>query len=322
MTIREAREDDCAAIIAVRNALGVPWPEKARTVEALRELDRTRGPEKFCRRWVAEGEAGVVGFSSCVQGWPYNGKKTLMAEVAVLEGWRGRGLGARLFATLREAAERQGPAWLCADSYSLYPRGAGFLAARGFRETWRETPVELDVASASLDAFEEEKAALERQGFSFRTMADLAGDPGRDEKLYRLYTALAPTVPCEDGYVYEAPSFEDWREEQIDDPSTLPEAYQVVLFGDRWIGLKEVGKGAAPGSVACGLMAVAPEFRRRGLARVMQRKTIEYAKRSGCAVLKSCTATCNFPMQELYASLGYRRLYEWSQHMMEIQGAG
>ena len=108
------------------------------------------------------------------------------------------------------------------------------------------------------------------------------------------------------------------EEEQIDDPSTLAEAYQVVLHGDRWIGLKEVGKGAAPGSVACGLMAVAPEFRRRGLARVMQRKTIEYAKRTGCAALKSCTATCNVPMLELYASLGYRRLYEWSQHMMEV----
>lgn len=79
-----------------------------------------------------------------------------------------------------------------------------------------------------------------------------------------------------------------------------------------------MGKGAALGSVACGLMAVAPECRRRGLARVMRQRTIEYAKRSGCATLKSCTATCNAAMQELYASLGYRKLYEWSQHMMEI----
>ncbi len=318
MIIREASDQHYQAIIEIRNAQAIAWPERARTVETLREIDRNRNPESFCKRWVAEDASGIVGFSSCVQGGPYNGKKTLMAEVAVREGFRDRGIGTKLFAALREAADRLSPAFLCADGYTIYPRGNTYLERMGFRETWRETPVILDVATASLDSLESDSSALEAEGFSFKTLSDLAGTPGRDEKLYQLYIALSPTVPSEDGFVYEAPPFSDWKEEQIDDPSILHDAYQIVLKGERWIGLKEVGRGNKEGSVACGLMGVLPEFRRRGLAKIMQLKTIAYAKRVGCDELKSCTATCNVPMQELYASLGYRKLYEWSQHMMEL----
>ncbi|MBL8968541.1 MAG: GNAT family N-acetyltransferase, partial [Spirochaetaceae bacterium] len=152
MRIREAEDRDYAAIVDIRNDQGIAWPERARTVAAQKEIDRNRAPGKFCRRWVAEGDEGVVGFSSSVQGSPYNGKATLMVEVAVREGCRGRGLGSGLFAPLRDAALALRPVWLCADSYSIHPQGAAFLSSLGFRETWRESPVVLDVAEAPLDS--------------------------------------------------------------------------------------------------------------------------------------------------------------------------
>lgn len=111
---------------------------------------------------------------------------------------------------------------------------------------------------------------------------------------------------------------EVWKAQGIAWPERAASA--AALHGEDYVGLKEVGMLRDSGAIQCGLMAVLPPFQRLGLARAMQLRTVEYAKRIGCHALKSCTATLNRPMLELYGKLGYRRLYEWGQFQREVRG--
>ena len=319
LAIREAGREDFAAIVAIWKALDIAWPERAASVAALEEADARRSPSRLCRRWLAELKGEAVGFLSCVETEAYNGRRAFSVNLAVLPAFRRRGAGTGLLRRLEAGLGELAGGLLCADGYTVRPEGMRFLERHGFRETWRETPVVLDVAGADTSALPALLASLEARGFRLRSLAELAGDPGRDRKLYELYDAAKRQVPTEEGYVWERQDFEEWRSEQIEDPSTLLEAYLVVLRGEDYVGLKEVGMLRDSGAMQCGLMAVLPAFQRQGLALAMQLRTVEYAKARGCARLKSCTATLNRPMLELYDKVGYRRLYEWAQYQREIQ---
>jgi len=337
--IRKAVRADFPAIVEVWKAQGIAWPERAASAAALEEADSRRDPGRLCLRFLAEIEGRAAGFLSCIETDAYNGHRAFSMNIAVLPDLRRQGLGTALFRRL--AAELSGPAVpaasealtsaaspaaaeapvraiLCADGYTICPGGMRFLEGLGFRETWRETPVLLDVAGCDSSALPGLLASLESKGLRIRSLAELAGDPDRDRKLYELYDSAKRQVPTEDGYLWERQDFDEWRAEQIEDPSTLLDAYLVVLHGEDYVGLKEVGMLRDSGAIQCGLMAVLPPFQRLGLARAMQLLTVEYAKRIGCPSLKSCTATSNRPMLELYEGLGYRRLYEWAQYQREI----
>lgn len=325
--VRPAGRADFPAIVEVWKAQGIAWPERAASAAALEETDSRRDPGRLRLRFLAEVEGRAAGFLSCIEIDAYNGRRAFSVNVAVLPDFRGRGLGTALFRDLEAALAASAiPAdgLLCADGYTICPEGMRFLEGLGFRETWRETPVILDVAGCDTAALPGLLALLEARGLRIRSLAELSGDPDRDRKLYELYDTAKRQVPTEEGYIWERQDFDEWRAEQIEDPSTLLDAYLVALHGEEYVGLKEVGMLRDSGAIQCGLMAVLPPFQRLGLARAMQLLTVEYAKRSGCPSLKSCTATSNRPMLELYDRLGYRRLYEWAQCQREVweEGAG
>lgn len=324
--VRKAEKSDFPAIVSIWKAQGIAWPERAASVRALEEADSRRSPGRFCGRWLAEacgsasgaacGSAGgeAAGFLSCIEIEAYNGQRAFSVNAAVLPSFRRRGLGTALFHRLEEELAPLQGGILCADGYTIHPEGMVFLEGLGFRETWRETPVALDVASCGTGDLPGLLASLEAKGFRILSLAELEGDPDRDRKLYELYDAAKRQVPTEEGYIWERQDYSEWRSEQIEDPSTLLDAYLVVLHGEDYVGLKEVGMLRDSGAIQCGLMAVLPPFQRLGLARAMQLLTVEYARRRGCPTLKSCTASSNLPMLELYAKLGYRKLYEWAQY--------
>jgi len=319
MEIREAGEEDFQAIVEIRAEAALDWPERAGSVEAIRELDSRRKPTRLYGRWAAEVEGSVVGYCAFAQVDDYNKRKAFLFDVGVRADRRGRGIGTALFRVARDSLASRAEGLLCADGFTKYPDGMRFLEGLGFRETWRETPVVLEVESAHLDRNAEVEASLSREGIEIATMAELASDPGRDRKLYELYTVLSAFVPSDEGYVYEPPAFSDWMEEHVEDPEILPEACLVACKGERYIGLKEVGGSLDSATILCGLMGVLPEYRRKGIAYAMQARTIRYASAIGCPSLRSCTATVNKPMQRLYAELGYRKLYEWVQYMRELR---
>jgi len=322
--IREAGSADFPAIVGVWKAQGIAWPERAASAAALEEADSRRDPERLGFRFIAEVEGRAAGFLSCIETDSYNGQRAFSVNVAVLPDFRRRGLGTALFRRLEaELAARAVPTGptggiLCADGYTICPGGTRFLEGLGFRETWRETPVLLDVAGCDTSALPGLLASLEARDLRIRSLAELSGDPDRDRKLYGLYDTAKRQVPTEEGYLWERQDFDEWRAEQIEDPSTLLDAYLVAFHGEDYVGLKEVGMLRDSGAIQCGLMAVLPPFQRLGLALAMQLLTVEHAKRIGCPSLKSCTATSNRPMLELYGKLGYRRLYEWAQYQRAV----
>lgn len=324
VSVRAAARADFPAVVGIWKAQGIAWPERAASVAALEEADTRRDPGRLCLRFLAEVEGEAAAFLSCIEIEAYNGSRAFSVNVAVLPAFRRQGLGTALFRRLEAELQAAGASGapvrglLCADGYTICPGGMRFLEGLGFRETWRETPVVLEVAGCDTSALPGLLASLEAKGFRIRSLAELAGDTDRDRKLYELYDTAKRQVPTEAGYLWERQDYDEWRREQIEDTSTLLDAYLVALHGEDYVGLKEVGMLRDSGAIQCGLMAVLPPFQRLGLARAMQLRTVEHAKRIGCPSLRSCTATTNRPMLELYDRLGYRRLYEWAQYQREV----
>lgn len=315
MLIREATEKDYAAIVDIQNKQKLSWPERAGTVEALKQGDARRNPRFAYNRWIAEIDQQTVGFCSYAQISPYNQHTTFYINVAVREKYRNQGIGTALCKMMFNELNKYPDAIICADAFDIYPGGLNFLAKFGIKETWRETPVELDVSKCDTAILKSILQKLADENIEIKTIAELSSDPERNRKMYDIYTTLSVQVPGEEGYVYSKPDYHDWLAGQIDDPSILHDAYLIVLHEGKYVGLKEVGMELNSQAIQCGLMAVLPEYQRKGIAYAMQLKTIEYAKGINCRMLKSCTATSNLPMQNLYAKLGYKKVYEWIQCM-------
>ena len=139
--VRARAEREAFARIALEVA-----PEHARTVDEIEYDERLdKGGERFVAWRSAEpiacGSTGRIhhyapAFDGC---W---------AELAVLEGHRGRGLGSALYARLSRAAEAAGKSALHVLVTEASPEGRAWLERRGFREWERMRRVELDLSGS------------------------------------------------------------------------------------------------------------------------------------------------------------------------------
>jgi GNAT superfamily N-acetyltransferase len=85
------------------------------------------------------------------------------------------------------------------------------------------------------------------------------------ERLMALDCALREDVPGADGWQPDP----DWfREETYESPFFDPATYLVALDGERYVGLVRIWIGPRP-QPRLGLIAVLPDYRRRGLARAL-----------------------------------------------------
>jgi len=318
MQIRDFTSKDYPALVAIHNSLGIIWPERPHSAEVWLEADRNRSSRSKFQRWVAVEDQQIVGFASSAQDpWNYP-PQSFYINVEILPEYQQRGIGSALYKQIMDELHRFNPPALRADAFTNLPQGFAFLQKRGFYEAFRETPVHLDVTSFNPMPYSELESMLNAQGIFIRTVAELELDPDRDRKIYELYCLVDIDVPHEGEQIIQ-PDFDDWLGWGLNNSSIIQDAYLVAVHGDEYVGLHELGHYSDHEVLLGGLLGVRRDYRKRGIALVMQLRNIAYAREHGYRLLKDCTAIQNAPMQAIFNQLGFTRDPEWQQCQKDLE---
>jgi ribosomal protein S18 acetylase RimI-like enzyme len=304
MQIRDFTPEDYPALVAIHNSQNIVWPENPRTPAAWAEADRNHSPKtKYKRLMAVEGES-VVGFTSYSQSpWNYP-PGGFDINVEVHPDCQRRGIGSVLYEHLIKDIQAFNPPSLRADTFTNLPQGFAFLQKRGFYEAFRETPVHLDVTTFDPSPYAGLEPKLNSQ--------ELGSDPNRDRKIYDLMCLVDLDVPSEGDGIPE-PDFEDWVGWGLNDHSVLQDAFLIAVYGDEYVGLRDLGSYGDSETLLGGLLGIRREYRQRGIALTLQIHSIAYARANGYRLLKDCTAIQNAPMQAMFNQLGFIRDPEWQQ---------
>ena len=241
MHIRMATADDYPAIVNIHNSLNIVWPEAPRTPQGWAEADRNRNPKYKFQRWVAVKDGGVVGFGSYGQ---YSGDyhpQRFYVAVEVSPGYQRQGVGAGLFNQIMAGLQPFDPRVLRAYAFTNLPQGFPFLQKRGFYEAFRETPVHLDIAAFDPSPYADLEAKLLEKGIVIKTLREMESDPGRDRKIYDLYWEATEDLPQEEPPL-QKPDFAEWVQWGLNDPTILPDAFFIAVFGERVRWLAGIGQ--------------------------------------------------------------------------------
>lgn len=121
LRLRPMRADDLERVVGIeRSSFTNPWKE--RTFRSLL-------PRKDAELWVAElGKSGVVGYLVL---W-FASEEGELADLAVAEGERGRGIGSLLLSRAVELAREHGVRSLFLEVRASNERAAALYRSRGF----------------------------------------------------------------------------------------------------------------------------------------------------------------------------------------------
>ena len=209
------------------------------------------------------------------------------AHVDVVKDGRRRGVGTALLREVSQWAAAQGKTALRGEAWEDDRESRGFFERRGYRVVGGERAVVLDLREhdAEAVALPPGVTVVPRGAEHVDGMYEVARHAGED-------------IPDSD-----APSFEEFRAQDVDRPSLRPELCFVALAGDEVIGYaiaNDFGREAHHG-----LTAVRRDWRRRGVATALKRTQIARAKELGFERLVTESEERNEPMRQLNLKLGY-----------------
>ena len=270
------------------------WAEEVVTAPGLVHWIEEQPERAAMRAWVAEARGEIVGFANSRLRWALQAEGIAGIWSGVLSAYRRHGLGTRLFETAAAHIVGQGARRLESTVRDDEPDARAFARRLGFEEGRSEQYWELEVGSP---AGAEAEPAGEVSVVRLREVRD------RERDLFELYDAAERDMP--DDYTH-AMAFEEWLRETLGNPELDLDLSAVVLVGDRpaafaWLIADREGARAANE-----MTGTAPEFRRRGLARMAKKTTIRWAAEAGVRTIVTSNDTTNADMLALNEHLGYR----------------
>lgn len=269
------------------------WPEIVITPPGLVHFIERQPERAAMRAWVVEDGGEIVGFANSRMRWALAVEGIAGIWVGVLPTHRGRGQGTQLYDLAAAHIVEYGARRLESTCRADEPVGRAFAKRLGFVEGRREQSWALDVDSAELLSDVRHDATAVR----LRDLRD------RERELFDLYDAAERDMPADHVHAME---FDDWRQETLDSPGLDLDLSAVVLVDGRlasfaWLVSDREGRRAANE-----MTGTAPEFRRRGLARLAKEATIRWAADAGIRTILTSNDTTNADMLALNEHLGYR----------------
>lgn len=256
--------------------------------------------------WVAEDGGELVGaaragrFGRC---W-----------VGVVPEARRRGIGTRLAdlveRSLAESGHPEAVAWSDGEE------GEEFALARGYR-TVRSKPV--SVLRIDITGVEGREAAAPTTTPPDVRLVPLVELDDRLRELHALTIAAYADVP--DGARDASQSFEEWLRDDLGIPELDYLGSVVAVVDDRLAALSFVTTDGA-GRAENEFTGTHPDFRRRGLARLVKQATIDWCRANGISELWTGNDSENAPMLALNRSLGYEPAHVRYMHVKELVPSG
>jgi mycothiol synthase len=266
--------------------------EHTDTVEGY--LDWRRQAEATVWLLASDGEADI-GAGIGIVGW-HEPPGVARAEVRVVSGARGRGLGTALVERLGNWATALGYIELLGEVREVDPESLAWTQRRGYVEVGRNARLVLELES--VEAPDVDPPA----GVEILTWAER---PELTEQIYGVACEAYPDVPGESDEIM--PAFEQWLSMDMQGAGDRPEATFVALVGNDVVGYAKFSlSNARPGVAMHDMTGVRRSWRGRGIAGALKRAEIAWAKRNGFTRLETMNEERNEPIRRLNERHGYR----------------
>lgn len=305
--IRPARPDDYPAMVTIANRA---FPDNPDTVDEWRHWDNHRHPKIKFGRFVAEIDGRVVGVGEHNQDEGMYHPRKFGIEVTVDPEWRGRGVGAALFAHVVAALVPEAPIAYWASVREDQAAGLRFAEARGFSETMRVWENHLRMTDYHPERFSGAVETVEASGIVLRTFAELrASDPGFFRKLFEVQEEISQDAPQPDPAT--PLDFDVWRGRVINNPNLIPDGYFVACDGERYVGISTLFSSQSEDYLYTGWTGVVRAYRRRGIALALKLRALDHARSLGTPLVKTWNASTNVGMLAINAALGFQKQPAW-----------
>ena len=310
--VRLFADRDYAAFVRIRRLA----EQRDLSVAVAREQDGRWDHSRYeqVRVVAVDEEDAPVGYGEIHHEPSRFDPRRYFVRLAVDSRLRRQGIGAAIWTQLRaELDERSAKiACLWSDDGTACRE---FIVRRGFIEVVRayEQVVALATAPLQLAAAEE---AVRARGIRVETLSELRAREGDQslKRIHELYTASRVDQPTL-GTVTARP-FEDWRREVFDELGGLPDAYFVASDGERLVGCSAVHPSGED-VLRILITGVLPEYRRRGIARVLKLRVHAWARAHGYREIH--TSTANVAVVALNTALGYAIVGSWGGYELAIR---
>lgn len=235
LLIRDYDEADSAAL---KRLVAAVWPDDEAMQEHAHFGHQQKTPTS-AKTLVAVLDARPVGFASSYQNPLHYHPLDFRVSVVVDPNYRRRGLGSALYEELLKSLPLLLPKRLRCLTLEDSIAANGFLAARGYGVLLTSYTPALPVAAVSLAEMVSCQEMLELAGYSFCTLAELHGDPNRNERLAALcLEAYADT------HTHSPPtaSLRDWQDIFLGE-HCIEEAFFVACSGGRYAAFSSLRRG-------------------------------------------------------------------------------
>jgi GNAT superfamily N-acetyltransferase len=287
-TIRPAAGDaDLERVLAVRNAM------EAEQL-SLAGLRAERAGIEAELDLLAEADGRDVGAGSVA--WGAIGAEQHNAYIFawVLPEYRHQGIGGALLDRLIDFCRDRGMREMSTLVYDYETDAIAFLERRGLQLDGGGQLGKLDLAGTPTDRGVAPIAGVE--------LVAAAGRTDLEREHYELHAITRHEVPT---LAHDPmPSFEAWRDVGAADKGYLADLSIYAIEGDRLVGALDIFDGG-DGAVFIGLIAVHPDARRRGIARLMKVELERRARAAGRTRIETFNDGTNDRIRGLNQSLGY-----------------
>ena len=233
------------------------------------------------------------------------------AGVSVDPSHQHRGLGRRLFEDVEGVARAHGLKGLWAAASTLDPRAVRFFEQAGFREQRRRWVSRLDVNQPPTNRPPRNVGRNFPQDVVFTTVQDEGPElPAVRERLHRLYLDTIKDVPRLRGLTNS--TLDEFVRMTFEDVGCLPEAMFLARVGDRYVSFTIANRRVAePDVLHISFTGTLAEFRGRGLAEELKRRSIEFARGHGYRYLQTENDSENDRIWSINQKLGFRQFRVW-----------
>lgn len=253
--------------------------------------------------WTSEGVlAGMAEASLSEDGAPWTDRAR--GFVAIAPAYRGQGLGGRLADEVERFAATAGARWLETETRERELAATlPLLRKRGFEELERYQTSRQMPSKVNLEALDELRSRLRRDGIETVALPDIDGERTRQE-LYRCNTAIWRDMPHEAHVEWQDPPFETFTRSIFERPSVLLDSFFVARDGDQIVGLSYLLR-RPDGNAEVGDTGVLRSHRRRGIARVLKMLVTRYAAQQAIRSVYTDNRADNAAMLAINRELGF-----------------
>jgi ribosomal protein S18 acetylase RimI-like enzyme len=309
--LRDLGESDFGAVARIwtLNDSETPISE----VEVQSFFERGEGPRFIrYRRAVVDSDSGhVVGVGYLRQDGITFDPAFARAGVTVDPAHQHRGLGRRLYKDIEAKALACHLKGLWANVRTMDPRGVRFFDAAGFREKRRQWISRLDLARPRSEPDSRRREQWEADGIVFTTVHEEGADrPEVRERLFRLYLDSIKDVPRLGGLTDS--TLEEFVRMTFRGPGYLPEGIFLARTRDAYVSFSQLQRREADPTVLYILFTgTLAQYRGRGLAEELKRRSIEFARERGYRYLETDNDSQNERIWSINRRLGFQQFRVW-----------